>query len=207
MGVRFSIEMEDVSYSRLQQTLLELTNSTEPPHQDVARALGDAWSIIDSAHRLKGIIQQTPGIVNKDKSPSIRQLLRDKAEAIDKLRNVFQHLNQDVMERIHCNWPLFGILHWLRTNPDGTSWKMCSLMGGALVDGIRPLMIVENRKIYKAELGIIDLQTEKATVSIIELMESIGRIAGDLERSLQSQGDRLPCDSLIRADIKFDEEP
>lgn len=202
-GIRFSIEMADVAHLRLRETLIRLTDAVDAPHEDVARALEDAWSIVDSAHRLKGILQQAPGITHRDRWPSIRQLLNDMADPIDKLRNVFQHLNQDVGNRVHQNWPLFGILHWFRLNPDRNSGRICYLMAGTITDGERPLLSVHGKRVYEPPLGMIELQTESATVSVTELMEIVKRIAGDLECSIQSQGNRIPCDSLIRIDIQF----
>ena len=76
-------------------------------------------------------------------------------------------------------------------------------MAGTITDGERPLLSVRGKRVYEPPLGMIELQTEGATVSITELMEIVKRIAGDLERSLQSQGNRIPCDSLIRVDIQF----
>lgn len=201
-GIRFSIEMADVAHRRLRETLLRLTD-VDAPHEDVARAVEDAWSIIDSSHRLKGILQQAPGIAHREKWPGIRQLLVDIAAPIDKVRNVFQHLNQDVERRLYQNWPLFGILHWFRLNSDGNSGRVCSLMAGTIADGERPLMNVHGKRIYEPPLGMIELQVESTTVSITELMEIVKRIAGDLERSIPSQENRTPCDSLIRVDIQF----
>ena len=202
-GIRFSIEMADIAHGRLRETLNRLSDAADGPNEDVARALEDAWSIIDSAARLTGLLQQAPGITHKDRWPSIRQLLVDMTDSISALRNVFQHPNHDVGKRVHRNWPLFGILHWFRLDPDGNSGRISSLMSGTIHDGERPLMNIHGKKIYEPPLGMIELETEGATVSITELMQTIKRIAGDLESSLTPQGTRKCADSLVHQNIRF----
>jgi hypothetical protein len=202
-GIRFSIEMADVAHIRLRETLLRLSaDRAAAPDEDVARVLEDAWSVVDSAHRLMGILRQAPGIKNRDRCPSIRQLLIDMAEPINALRNVFQHLDQDLRNRAHQNWPLFGIVHWFLENPDGNSGRICSLMAGTLADGERPLLDIFGKRVYEPPIGMIELQTEQASISITELMEVVKRIAADLERSIPFQGGHLACDYLIHVDIR-----
>lgn len=203
-GIRFSIQMADLAHARLRETLLGLTDAIQSPHEEVGRALEDAWSIIDSISRLKGILQQAPGITHRDRWPSIRRLVREMGPSIDSLRNVFQHLDQDVALRVHQDWPLFGILHWFRLNTDGNSGRICALMGGTIAAGQRPLMNIHGKRLYETPLGMIELQTEGASISISDLMEVVGRIAGDFERSLTEPRDnRAPSDSLIHIDIQF----
>ena len=205
-GIRFSIQMADVAHSRLRENLLELTDAVDPPHKQVGAALEDAWSIIDSASRLRGILRQTPGIPRRDHRPSIRKLERELGPSIEKRRNVFQHLENDVGQRTFQNWPLFGILHWFRLNADGDSGRICSLMPGSLAEGPRPLMNTYGKRIYdyEAPLGMIELQTEPDTVSISDLMENLRSITVDLEGHLaRLPGNRLPCDSIFLTDIRF----
>jgi len=203
-GIRFSIEMADVAHLSLRETLARLSaDLTDPPHEDVARALEDAWSIVDSAHRLKRILQQTPGIKNRDRWPSMRHLLNDDAGPITNLRDVFQHLDSDVPGRTRQNWPLLGILHWFLLNPDNNSGRICSLMAGTIADGQRPLMNIYGKRVCEPPIGMIELQTEDGTVSVTELMEIVKRIAADLERSIEVRGGQIPCDSLVHVDVEF----
>jgi len=62
---------------------------------------------------------------------------------------------------------------------------------------------VHGKRVYEPPLGMIELQTESATVSVTELMEIVKRIAVTWSVQIQSQGNRIPCDSLIRIDIQF----
>jgi hypothetical protein len=77
-------------------------------------------------------------------------------------------------------------------------------MGGTIAAGQRPLMNIHGKRLYETPLGMIELQTEGASISISDLMEVVGRIAGDFERSLTEPRDnRAPSDSLIHIDIQF----
>lgn len=73
-GIRVSIEMADLAHQRL-QGILPLLSSMQPinqePHPSVSAML-DAWSIVDSLHRLRGLMRHMPGIQKRDRVPPIR---------------------------------------------------------------------------------------------------------------------------------------
>lgn len=63
-GIRYSIEMADLAHLRLQQTLLDLanhSNDSDPVHLYFVAAVQDAWSIVDSVHRLSWITASGSG--------------------------------------------------------------------------------------------------------------------------------------------------
>ncbi len=89
-GVRFSAEMADLAYEQLCGYLLPLSGSGP----SVARisAVGPflfAWSIIDSTHRLHGLVSNFPNLARKNQSPEFRNFV-EKAESVEKLRNAVQ---------------------------------------------------------------------------------------------------------------------
>src|SRR4051812_16197459 len=53
-GIRFAAEMAHIAYERL-STLLQgvASSSHEPSTRDIATAMLDAWSIVDSAHHFR----------------------------------------------------------------------------------------------------------------------------------------------------------
>lgn len=59
-GIRYSVEMADLAYTRLRQTLFNLAeqrgSGTSLDHWLFVSAVQDAWSLIDSLHRLRGLL-------------------------------------------------------------------------------------------------------------------------------------------------------
>jgi len=70
-GIRFSIETADLAYRRLRDTLIVLgtQETADPDSPSTASAMLDAWSIIDSLHRLRGLMRNMPGIEKRDRIP------------------------------------------------------------------------------------------------------------------------------------------
>jgi len=62
-GIRFSIEMADLAHSRLRETLPPLSRMENPVGESPSSvsAMLDAWSIVDSLHRLRGLLRHMPG--------------------------------------------------------------------------------------------------------------------------------------------------
>ena len=95
-GLRFTAEMADMAYQELVIQLLPLSGpGHEDTHVSAVRPFLFAWSIVDSAHRLRGLVENFPNLAKKSQSPEFRDLL-DKAEAVEKLRNVMQHMDSQI---------------------------------------------------------------------------------------------------------------
>jgi hypothetical protein len=96
-GIRFSIEIADLAHVRLQSTLPRLTKGDQllPDDRLTASAMLDAWSIVDSLHRLRGLLRQMPGIHKRDRIPPIRAFF-DATDKVTELRNTIQHLDTTI---------------------------------------------------------------------------------------------------------------
>ena len=79
-GVRYSFQFIDVAYSRLRQTIERLKPETSRDEMQVGitEAMSDAWAIVDSVHRLRGLIEQLPGL--KKKNANVQLFLRRTSE-------------------------------------------------------------------------------------------------------------------------------
>jgi hypothetical protein len=73
-GIRFSIEMADLAHRRLGETLPLLSRMEDPDGESPSNvsAMLDAWSIVDSLHRLRGLLKHMPGIEKRTRIPPIR---------------------------------------------------------------------------------------------------------------------------------------
>ena len=85
-------EMVDVAYSRLCKNLWEVTN-TEELKASVAPLFLDAWSIVDSVHRLRELLDQMPGL---KKNTSAYQSFVRKTKIAKDFRNTAQHMRNDL---------------------------------------------------------------------------------------------------------------
>ena len=99
-----SIRILDISYNRLIEQLLKDGDdlATEFPMIDV-------WNIIDTSHRLRCILDKTPGI--KKKEPWFQLTIRKLRETED-IRNFIQHYNREIENLISKVKPLLGHLSW-----------------------------------------------------------------------------------------------
>lgn len=117
-GIRYSAEMADLAHVRVQHTLHRLAmsskdseeNSGNLDHLAVLSAMQDAWAIVDSLHRLRGLLQQMPGI--KQNTPNMR-VFRQQTDKVEDLRNGVQHLNQQIHKLVSQSDRL-GILELVR---------------------------------------------------------------------------------------------
>jgi hypothetical protein len=88
-GIRYAAEMADIAYERLRSALLKITDMrpNEATTRDIARAMLDAWSIVDSVNRFRDLIRE--GGFPRD--VWYNRLMRG-TSAVDNLRNEVQHL-------------------------------------------------------------------------------------------------------------------
>src|SRR5208282_5746056 len=118
-GIRFSIEMADLAHRRLGETLPLLSRMENPDgeSQSNVSAMLDAWSIVDSLHRLRGLLKHMPGIEKRNRIPPIRAFF-DATEKITELRNTVQHLDNTIPGVVDDqNWAVLGSLSWGIVDP------------------------------------------------------------------------------------------
>src|SRR5690242_17559633 len=80
-GVRVCIEMIDFAHQRLQRTLFEIDRliaDKKAPEQNLyTSALLDAWSIVDSIHRLSDMGRHFPNVKHRKQIPAFHYLLKN----------------------------------------------------------------------------------------------------------------------------------
>jgi hypothetical protein len=115
-GVRYAVEMLDVSYRRLVAGLEQVAIEDGQTSGDVPLLFLDAWAIVDSANRLRVLVEGFPGI--KKKTAAHQFLVRTLA-GVEPLRNSVQHLPGEIQENPGGEVPTWGVLHWVRVDsPD-----------------------------------------------------------------------------------------
>lgn len=211
-GIRFSIEMADLAHSRLRETLyyLAVNCPNAADHLKFISALQDAWSIVDSVHRLRGLLNHAPGF--KQKAPGQNLFMRKTAE-IEDLRNVVQHLNEKIDRTvIPQQVPLMGVLSWLAVvDPEQRVSKSCALVAGTMYDKQNHAFVNPAGKKVSLPVDLITLTASGHSACLSKVMEYVAALAAELEEQLESQFTDLPpagadmvmCAVLREADEQF----
>ena|SRR6266550_7760874 len=68
-GLRYSFEMAKLALSRLRETLEEIASKHDNQKGFKAEEISaflDAWVVVDMCHRVRELVQQTPGLSQKE---------------------------------------------------------------------------------------------------------------------------------------------
>lgn len=192
-GIRYSVEMAETAYERLRKTLLTLTNRyLEKKRLRIesltAQAILDAWVIIDSVHRLRGLLRQMPRV--KQKTPNLVTFYKQ-TEKVEKLRNLVQHLNHEIDDLVRENLPVWGTLNWVAI-PDSVdnTYYSCSLTPGSQFGRVNPF-INPIGKDLQPPIDLIELYAIEP-VNLSQLMDKVEAIISSIEQQLRSQIKGLP---------------
>lgn len=209
-GIRYSAEMADLAHARLQQTLYRLTTrgkepEQDPDHSDVLSAVQDAWSIVDSLHRLRGLLQQMPGI--KQNTPSMR-VFRQQTDKVEDLRNGVQHLNQQIHRLVSANQTAWGSLSWFALpEPNSKTGTIGVLVAGTVFTTEGHPMVNPIGKQVHSLVDYVTLTAYEHSLDLSDAMRRIERLIGSMEDQLRDQFEGQPTaasELLVCADLQFD---
>jgi hypothetical protein len=112
-ALRYSFQMVHFHKDEVDRILpiLEENESVEEENESIAiRLILNLWGIIDTAHRVRELIQQVPGL--KKNTPQIQVFLRS-TESVEDLRNYIQHLRTGISKIPEKSTPLWGVISWV----------------------------------------------------------------------------------------------
>ena len=211
-GIRYSIEMADLSYCRLRETLYNMSinccNSLPNNHINTVSAVLDAWSIIDSVDRLRGLLYLAK-FVKKDSLP-IDDPLKQYMENVRLLRNSIQHIAQRIDMMISKNLTILGSLSWF-TCTDSTEMRgvCCTLVAGTVIHNSEHPFVNPCGKNIELPVDLITLSASGYSVCFSELMNYIRIMVKDFEDQLSQKTSELPkagADFLVCVHIRPSEE-
>ena len=134
-GIRHAIEIIDLAYGRLRDTLtrtaLNPPSSSELPKIS-AQAFLDAWAMIDAIDRFRMLYLQMPGISFPPPKAGV-ETLQEALKPFRNLRNVADHLAQRADFVVSRGGAALGTLSWLtgfKIDPI-TAWY-CTLRPGTV---------------------------------------------------------------------------
>ncbi|MDF2457761.1 MAG: hypothetical protein K0S79_177 [Nitrospira sp.] len=128
-GIRYASGIADLAYRRLCDTLNELTHNVEQGNGQrmMVSAIADAWSVIDTVDRLRGLIMKATFFREGSRG---RQEFLEATGPIRKLRNTVQHLDSLIPKLAGEGWPAWGVLSWVVWRGPTTPVCCCLLPGG-----------------------------------------------------------------------------
>ena len=186
--------MADLAYVRLQSALLELTTGfrkqCDPIRPEVSAVL-DAWSIVDSLHRLAGLLQQMPRLAGRQHSPNYRNF-EERAEEIEALRHMVQHLNNEIQTLVDREWPVWGSLSWVTPLADGQTFVACSLVPGRVARTQDLPFPNPAGKLCEPPVGLITVWAGGRAVSLTDAMGAVRPLISGFEDQLNAQFQDLP---------------
>jgi len=134
-GIRHSVEIIDLAYSRLRDTLTYIATEdtgTLDLSTFSAHAFLDAWAMVDAIDRFRMLCQQMPGAKKSKPTPDAVPLEKV-AQPFRDLRNVADHLSTRADFVISRGGAALGTLSWFtgfKVDPL-TGW-MCTLRPGTI---------------------------------------------------------------------------
>lgn len=213
-GICYSIEMADLAYCRLRNTLnsmsINCVNRLPSKHIYSVSAILDAWSIIDSLDRLRGFLHCAE-FVKKDLLP-VNDPLTQHFNTVRLLRNSIQHIPQNVNKLIgnNKNHTILGSLSWfIFTDFKKMEGMCCTFTAGTAIQNTKIPMLNPAGKNIESPLDLITLSTSKYSICFSELMKYIKLMAIDIEKQICQQTLGLPkaaADITICLHMRFTDE-
>jgi hypothetical protein len=192
-GVTYSVQMADLAHTRLQNTLI----NDNPDHTS---AVLDAWSIVDSLHRLRELLNQMPGV--KRNSPTL-QIFQRNTTQIEAMRHGVQHLRGEIDTLVAQNKPVWGSLSWVK--PVGErEVDVGLLVAGTLSDYKGLPMVNPAGKSVSPPVDLITLTAYGHTVCLSEAMEYVERLVRKIEEQLHEKIQDLPAAAEEEPRIRLD---
>jgi len=205
-GMRFAVEMADLSYMRLCATLYALTarcTTLRSPGEEVTIALVDAWSIVDSVHRLRELAHYFPNMSRRTRY----EVFRRKTARIDALRNAVQHLRGEIRNLATTKEPVWGTISWFTlTNAEPPIGFSCLLVAGTLTAHARAPIADPAGKQIRSRVDFVSLHAHGISISLSECMLAVETLAKAFEEAMapQFEGHRTSgTDLVFCAQMKF----
>jgi hypothetical protein len=184
-GIRYSVEMGAIAYGRLLQQLDRI--AAMPPGvlvvEDIAAAMMDAWTIIDSAHRLDDLLTELPGF-NIKKHGWSRTMQANLAQACT-LRDPWQHQRGEIRKTLATNGQIWGYLSWAEWKDERHTGQWLMISPGAVYKGDAWPFIGPASPGSAAPPRHVKLQAFGKSVYLGRIVEAMVAAASGLERGIE----------------------
>jgi len=182
-GIRHAAELADFAYARLVRTLTELAltgGASGEPNRFTAPFL-DAWAVVDSIDRLRGLLYCMPGMQEITPADG-RRTFSERMQVIRDLRNVADHVPTRVDYILANNSAALGILGWC-TLVNASDIHACTIYPGTLVQSTDVPMVNPCGKAFTPPSDLITLKAGEYSGSLSSTMEDVRQVISALEAS------------------------
>ena len=183
-GIRYAADMAHIAYERLDGHLQNIAAAStgEPSVRDIAAAMLDAWSIVDSAHRFRDLVANLPGLPN---SPW-KRALDERTKDVAKLRDCAQHQLGEIEGLASGGGQLWGYLSWaqLRAGRPTGMWHM--IAAGSDYVGDRWLYIGPAVLPFAVPMSRVRLNAFGRQVYLARTVESLASAVSALSEEIAS---------------------
>lgn len=194
-GVRYALEMAALSHWRLRHSLdLKSATLEEPLEPDFHTAIFlDAWSTVDSLHRLHQLLLKLPGVKRKD-----IQLYLDKLSGVRELRNGFQHVDNELPKAARSGFPLWGTVGWVLVE-NTVAHTFCIAAAGHLTKQWLKFPTDTPGRFTYQPLGLVTLTAFGHSIDLDEMIHELEGLVPHLESHFAKAPDEPtnPTDSLM----------
>jgi hypothetical protein len=199
--------MAEIAYEELLRELAPLSGPSNDAQVKIsaARPFLFAWSLIDSAHRLRKLVENFPNLAKKNQSPEFRNFISE-VEPVEALRHAVQHMDERIHESAEAGKAVWGTLTWVTSPKDGILYSS-TLVSGAMMPGGRHNIINPAGLTITAALHHITLTVGDVAANLSAVMAALGRlvqgIEGGLREAFKDFTDRAGSDLWVSVAMDF----
>ena len=186
-GLRYAAEMADVAYWRLFDLLTEISALPDDKltTRQIAAAMLDVWSIVDSVNRFRDLLRQAPGV----RHDVWWELFMRRTKEIDALRNDIQHqIGKQRLQSLVTNaGQIWGFLSWaeIRNGRYTGNWHMMS--PGAVYQNDHWIYAGPSLPAEPLPFGRIRLQAYGHDVYLGKIIKAVQAVIGELSKAIEDQ--------------------
>lgn len=206
-GIRYSVEIAQVAYKRLFETVMPLNRiAPDVPSTVFASAIADAWTVVDSTHRFSDLVENLHGLPN---APWRRLFAAKVADALE-LRNCVQHQLGELDGLVENGGQLWGYLSWAEVADGRYTGQWVMLSPGSYFVGDKWFYIGPNVLPFDVPLGRIRLNVFGRQVYMGRMVALMRAAAGELAQVLMNgklspqipaTGERRGVDELMSGSV------
>jgi hypothetical protein len=187
-GIRYSIEIAELSFNRLFDALLELSKRPDDPHGTFVEPFLYAWSFIDATSRMRSLL---PFVPEYESSPEILCFISE-TEGIRSLRDNIQHLNDRIDKFAGIKLPPWGAITWFFVVQDSPLVVRNHIIGAGTLFASEHKMVLPIGKLVHPPLDLIRLDADGAEVYLREILDQVKLVSQHLSILFRQQAAEGP---------------
>lgn len=192
-AIRYSADMAGLGYKNLQSVLLALSQAQHdhpdgskddrPPPELIVSAPMFAWTVIDSAYRLRCLMASAPRVA----SQSVELVrFREATEDVEVLRHEIQHLHEKLAPMATQDRTVMGTLTWIARLEPSEPWNYSFILSaGSPFTRKMNLVNPVGRKVMEP-IDLVTLTTTKA-VDLGGLVGAVDSVTSWVEGEIKAR--------------------